>query len=154
MSVVHIPTPSLIMNTSNKQFPFTDNILRVQLICVANGVDTSVDYASARRVPQLQKLPEDPRPAGVSWYDYLHPDSAPSERIPASDFVKGVLVPNNLLLDRVYEGWLNTQTANIADTIPSVQHIADGFFGKSGAHSTFRVLLNSFHPPKHGHSMR
>ena len=157
MSVVHIPTPSLIMNTHKKQFPFTDKSVRVQLLCVANGVDTSVDYANARRdkhIQKLQILPEDPRPSGMTWYDYLHPSSEPCERIPASDFVKGVLVPNNLLMDRVYEGWLNTQTTNIANTIPSVQHIADGFFGKSGSHSTFRVLLNAFHPPKHGHSMR
>ena len=157
LSVVYIPTPSLIMNTHNKQFPFTDKSIRVQLLCVANKVDTSVEYANARRdkhIQKLQILPEDPRPAGMTWYDYLHPSSDPCNRIPASDFVKGVLVPNNLLMDRVYDGWLDTQTTSIAATIPSTQNIKDGFFGKGVAHNTFRVILNAFHTPNHGHSMR
>ena len=133
------------------------NKLRVQLICVANNVDTSVEYANLRHNQHLQKvqvLPEDPRPSGVSWYDYLHPSSTPSERITASSFVNDILVPNHLLMDRVYDGWLNDQSTSISATIPSTQHIEDGFFGKDAAHNTFRVILNTFCPPMHGHSMR
>ena len=149
MSVVRIPTPLLIMHTLNK--------LRVQLICVANKVDTSVEYANLRHNQHLQKvqvLPEDPRPSGVSWYDYLHPSSTPSERITASSFVKDVLVPNHLLMDRVYDGWLNDHTNSISTTIPSTQNIEDGFFGKGVAHNTFRVIVNTFYTPTHGKSMR
>ena len=105
------------------------NKIRVQLICVANKVDTSIEYANLRHNQHLQKvqvLPEDPRPPGVSWYDYLHPSSTPSERITASSFVKDVLVPNQLLMDRVYDGWLNDQTTKNSNTIPSSQNIEDG----------------------------
>ena len=146
---MHIPITSLIMNALNK--------IRVQLICVANKVDTSIEYANLRHNQHLQKvqvLPEDPRPPGVSWYDYLHPSSTPSERITASSFVKDVLVPNQLLMDRVYDGWLNDQTTKNSNTIPSSQNIEDGFFGKGVAHNTFRVIVNTFYTPTHGQSMR
>ena len=147
--LVHIPIPSLIMNALNK--------LRVQLICVANKVDTSVEYANLRHNQHLQKvqvLPEDPRPPGVSWYDYLHPSSTQSERITASSFVKDVLVPNHLLMDHAYDGWLIDQTNSKPVPIPSTQNIEDGFFGKDIAYNTFRTLVNTFYTPTNGQSMR
>jgi hypothetical protein len=68
---------------------------QIQALCLKMGVDTSVDYRKVMR----PHCPEDPRPRGVTWYDYLHPRSV---RKSAAEFVKE-LEKNSLRMALTYQ---------------------------------------------------
>jgi hypothetical protein len=88
----------------------------------------------------IPELPEDPKPKNITWFDYLHPRYG--ERISPPDFVKTILVPNNLRVIRTYEEWLGIQPSDIIARLPTVQNITDGFFGKDD--TNFTVLCEKF----------
>ena len=104
---------------------------QIQALCLEKGVDTSVEYHTVLR-PHTD-LPEYPRPRGVTWYDYLHPRAgdrmANVDRISAAVFVKEILEKNSLRMALTYTEWREVQPASVRATVPSVQHILDGYFG-------------------------
>ena len=98
---------------------------QIQALCLEKGVDTSVEYHTVLR--PYTDLPEYPRPRGVTWYDYLHPRAV--DRIAAAVFVKEILEKNSLRMALTYTEWREVQSASVRATVPSVQHILDGYFG-------------------------
>jgi superfamily II DNA or RNA helicase len=109
---------------------------QIQALCLEKGVDTSVEYHTVLR--PLTDLPEDPRPRSVTWYDYLHPHAVPMTR---SDFVRNILEAHSLATrpSEDYTKWREVQPASVRDSLPSVQHIIDGYFGVD--HTLFDHLL-------------
>ena len=135
-------------NIRKNLFPAKES-RRIQELCIEKGIDTSVEYALL--CIDIPELPEDPRPRGMLWYDYLHPRrsvSAGSEeqtlrdRLTGSDFVKTILDPNNLRVGHVYDEWRGVQPDDVIARLPSVQHIIDGFFGKDD--TNFNTLREKF----------
>jgi hypothetical protein len=92
-------------------------------MCVESGVDTSMAYSMMLRT-KLSYLPSDPRPTGVSWYDFLHPGAT---KMSLEDF-KAVLNENNIRLAFAYEQWRDGLSAERRAQLPSVSHITDGYF--------------------------
>lgn len=113
---------------------------RIQELCIEKGVDTSVEYDLLRN--DIPELPEDPRPKGMMWYDYLHPMRFHGDRLTGSDFVKTILDTNNLRVGHIYDEWRGVQPTDVITMLPSVQHITDGFFGKDN--TNFNTLLEKF----------
>lgn len=114
-------------NIRKNLFPSKES-RRIQELCIEKGVDTSVEYALMRI--DIPELPEDPRPKGMLWYDYLHPMRFHGDRLTSSDFVKAILDTNNLRVGHTYDEWRGVQPSDVIATLPSVQHITDGYFGK------------------------
>jgi len=108
---------------------------QIQALCLEKGVDTSVEYHTVLR--PYTDLPEYPRPRGVTWYTYLHPHAV--DRIAAPMFVKEILEKNSLRMALTYTEWREVQPASVRDSLPSVQHILDGYFGADMA--SFNDLL-------------
>lgn len=127
------------MNIRKNLFPAKVS-RRIQELCIEKGVDTSVEYALLRL--DIPELPEDPRPKGVLWYDYLHPMRFHDIRLTGSDFVKTILEPNNLRVGHSYDEWRGAQQMDVIAILPSVQHITDGFFGKDD--TNFNTLREKF----------
>lgn len=98
---------------------------QIQALCLEKGVDTSVEYHTVLR--PYTDLPEYPRPRGVTWYDYLHPRAL--DRIAVAVFVKEILEKHSLRMALTYTEWREVQPASVRATVPSVQHILDGYFG-------------------------
>ena len=115
-------------NIRKNLFPAKES-RRIQELCIEKGIDTSVEYTLLRSI-DIPELPEDPRPKGMLWYDYLHPQRFNGDRLTASDFVKTILEPNNLRVGHIYDQWRGVQPTDKIANLPSVQHINDGFFGK------------------------
>jgi hypothetical protein len=108
---------------------------QIQALCLEKGVDTSVEYHTVLR--PYTDLPEDPRPRGVTWYDYLHPRA--SGCMSAALFVKEL--EKHSLATRPsedYTKWREVQPASMRDSLPSLQHIIDGYFAD---HTSFNSLL-------------
>jgi len=124
-------------NIRKNLFPARES-RRIQEFCIEKGWDTSVEYSIQRIV--IPELPEDPKPKNITWFDYLHPRYG--ERLSPSDFVKTILVPNNLRVVRTYEEWLGLQPSDVIARLPTVQHIIDGFFGKDD--TNFTMLCEKF----------
>jgi superfamily II DNA or RNA helicase len=99
---------------------------RIQELCIEKGIDTSIEYSLLRT--DIPDLPEDPRPKGILWYDYLHPTH--DDRLPAANFVKTILDPHNLRVGHTYDDWRSVQPPGVIARLPTVQHITDGYFGK------------------------
>jgi hypothetical protein len=115
---------------------------QIQALCVERGVDTSVEYHTVLR--PYTDLPEDPRPRSVTWYDYLHPHTgrmAAAVPMTRSDFVRNILEAHSLATrpSEDYTKWREVQPASVRDSLPSVQHIIDGYFGAD--HTLFDHLL-------------
>jgi hypothetical protein len=120
---------------------------QIQALCLEKGVDTSVEYHTVLR--PYTDLPEYPRPRGVTWYTYLHPHAVDriaatgrmvaTGRIAAPVFVKEILEKNSLRMALTYTEWREIQPASVRDSLPSVQHILDGYFGADMA--SFNDLL-------------
>jgi len=127
-------------NIRKNLFPAKES-RRIQALCRERGVDTSVDYALLRM--DIPELPEDPRPKGMLWYDYLHPspNHNPLQFTP-SDFVTTILDPHHLRVAHRYDEWRGVQPADVIARLPSVQHITDGFFGKED--TNFNTLRERF----------
>ena len=123
---------NIFLNIRGNLFP-TLETSRIQELCVSKGIDTQIDYSLLRL--EVPELPEDPRPANTTWYDYLHPAN-----LKASSFVKLVLNANNIRLAHKYDEWRNTQPPEIKINLPSIQNINDGYFGAE--YSDFNTLLN------------
>jgi hypothetical protein len=101
---------------------------QIQALCLEKGVDTSVEYHTVLR--PYTDLPEDPRPRGTTWYDYLHPRTgrtAATGLMAAAEFVKEVLEAHSLHTAEAYKKW--QEILPVSEAPPSVQHIADGYFG-------------------------
>lgn len=113
------------MNIRKNLFPARES-RRIQELCIEKGWDTSIEY-SLQRIA-IPELPEDPKPKNTSWFDYLHPNC--TIRILLSDFVKTILDLHNLRVGHQYDEWRGVQPSDIIATLPSVQHITDGYFGK------------------------
>lgn len=126
-------------NIRKNLFPAKES-RRIQELCIVKGVDTSVEYALLRI--EIPELPEDPRPKGVLWYDYLHPLRFHGDRLTGSDFVKTFLDTNNLRVGHAYDEWRGVQPTDVIARLPSVQHITDGFFGKDD--TNFNTLREKF----------
>lgn len=103
--------------------------------CSRRGIDTSIGYANLRR-DEMPELPEDPRLCAMrsvsistrqTWYDFFHPTNSRAIRIRAEDFARDVLVPNNIHSSEQYDAWYHT--LSIGHATPSLQYIADGYFG-------------------------
>jgi superfamily II DNA or RNA helicase len=124
-------------NIRKNLFPARES-RRIQEFCIEKGWGTSVEYSIQRMA--IPELPEDPKPKNITWFDYLHPRYG--ERISPPDFVKTILVPNNLRVIRTYEEWLGIQPSDIIARLPTVQNITDGFFGKDD--TNFTVLCEKF----------
>lgn len=124
-------------NIRKNLFPAKES-RRIQELCIEKGVDTSVEYALLRI--DIPELPEDPRPKGMLWYDYLHPMRG--DRLTGSDFVKTILDTNNLRVGHTYDEWRGVQPTDVIARLPSVQHITDGFFGKDD--TNFNTLREKF----------
>ncbi len=92
-------------------------------MCVESGVDTSMAYSAMLRT-KLSYLPSDPRPTGVSWYDFLHPGATKM----SLEAFKAVLNENNIRLAFAYEQWRDGLSAERKAQLPSVSHIMDGYF--------------------------
>jgi hypothetical protein len=112
-------------NIRKNLFPARES-KRIQELCIEKGWDTSIEY-SLQRIA-IPELPEDPKPKNVLWFDYLHPNWI--SRISSSDFVKTILDPHNLRIAHYYDEWRGVQPLDVIATLPSVQHITDGYFGK------------------------
>ena len=102
--------------------------MSIQDICIGNSVDTSSEYLQTFCV-ERPYLPFDPRPTGVTWYDYLHPKA---EKMSKEAFVN-ILKGNNLRTAHNYDAWRMAQTAQY----PSLMHIADGYFGMGVGFNNF-----------------
>lgn len=126
-------------NIRKNLFPAKES-RRIQKLCIEKGVDTSVEYALLRI--DIPELPEDPRPKGMLWYDYLHPMQLHGDRLTGSDFVKTILDKNNLRVGHTYDEWRGVQPTDVIARLPSVQHITDGFFGKDN--TNFNTLREKF----------
>jgi superfamily II DNA or RNA helicase len=126
-------------NIRKNLFPAKES-RRIQELCIEKGVDTSVEYALLHI--DIPELPEDPRPKGMLWYDYLHPMRFHDDRLTGSDFVKTILDPNNLRVGHTYDEWRGVQPTDVIVRLPSVQHITDGFFGKED--TNFNTLREKF----------
>jgi superfamily II DNA or RNA helicase len=126
-------------NIRKNLFPANES-RRIQELCIEKGIDTSVEYALLRI--DIPELPEDPRPKGVPWYDYLHPMRFHDDRLTGSAFVKTILDTNNLRVGHTYDEWRGVQPIDVIARLPSVQHITDGFFGN--AYMNFNTLLEKF----------
>jgi superfamily II DNA or RNA helicase len=124
-------------NIRKNLFPAKES-RRIQELCIEKSVDTSVEYALLRNY--IPELPEDPRPKGMLWYDYLHPMR--TDRLTGSEFVKTILDPNNVRVGDTYDKWRGVQPTDVIARLPSVQHITDGFFGKED--TNFNTLLEKF----------
>ena len=126
-------------NIRKNLFPARES-RRIQELCIEKSIDTSVEYALLRI--DIPELPEDPRPKGMMWYDYLHPMQFHDDRLTGSDFVKTILDPNNLRVAQTYDEWRGVQPTDVIARLPSVQHITDGFFGKED--TNFNTLREKF----------
>ena len=126
-------------NIRKNLFPAKES-RRIQELCIEKSVDTSVEYALLRNY--IPELPEDPRPKGMLWFDYLHPMRFHDDRLTGSDFVKTILDPNNLRVGHTYDEWRSVQPTDVISRLPSVQHITDGFFGKDD--TEFNTLYKKF----------
>jgi hypothetical protein len=124
-------------NIRKNLFPSKES-RRIQELCIEKGIDTSVEYTLLRL--QIPELPEDPKLKNQSWYEYLHP--AQFERMTPSDFVKNILEANTLRIGYLYDDWRSTQSVEVQKTLPSIQHITDGYFGKE--YNEFNQLREKF----------
>jgi superfamily II DNA or RNA helicase len=124
------------INIRKKLFPAKES-RRIQELCIEKGIDTSVEYALL--CIDIPELPEDPRPKGMLWYDYLHPLRF-HDRLTGYEFVK--TIPSNLRISHTYDEWRGVQPTDVISRLPSVQHITDGFFGKDD--TNFNTLRNKF----------
>jgi superfamily II DNA or RNA helicase len=124
-------------NIRKNLFPSRES-RRIQELCIEKSIDTSVEYTLLRL--QIPELPEDPKLKNQSWYDYLH--STQFERMTPNDFVKNILEVNNLRIGYLYDDWRSTQSVEVQKTLPSIQHITDGYFGKE--YNEFNQLREKF----------
>ena len=92
-------------------------------ICLEADVDTSMAYSMMLRV-KWAYLPADPRPARVSWYDFLHPGAT---KMSLEEF-KAVLNENNISSAYAYDEWRMSLSTERRAQLPSVSHIMDGYF--------------------------
>jgi superfamily II DNA or RNA helicase len=106
----------------------------LQDFCLSKGISTSVEYQLLRI--SITDLPEDPRSKNQLWYDYFHPNKRHS--ISKRDFISKVLEPNQLYLAHLYEEWRINQPIDMKESLPSIQHITDGVFGKDN--TNFNLL--------------
>ena len=126
------------MNIRRNLFPVRES-RRIQELCIERGIDTSVEYGLLRC--DIPELPEDPKPKGVTWFDYLHPlRGANTSKLTSSDFVKDIIVSNHVPTHQ-YDEWRNSQSLDVMIHLPSVQHISDGFFGED---TNFNMLCEKF----------
>jgi len=109
---------------------------RIQELCIEKGWDTSIEY-SLQRIA-IPELPEDPKPKNASWFDYLHPNRI--IRMSPSDFVK--TIPHHVRVAHRYDEWRGVQPLDDIATLPSVQHITDGYFGKDD--TNFNSILEKY----------
>jgi superfamily II DNA or RNA helicase len=119
------------VNIRKNLFPARES-KRIQELCIEKGWDTSIEYSRERIA--IPELPEDPKPKSMSWFDYLHPNQ--QFRRSPSDFVKTILDPHHLSNANLYTKWRDGQPSNVIATLPSVQHITDGYFGKDDTNFT------------------
>jgi len=123
------------MNICKKLFPARES-KRIQELCIEKGWDTSIEY-SLQRIA-IPELPEDPKPKNALWFDYLHPNQI--SRMSPSDFVK--TIPHHIRGADTYDEWRSARPLDIIATLPSVQHITDGYFGKDD--TNFAIILEEY----------
>ena len=90
----------------------------IQKLCFEKGIKTSKEYEELRK--ELNHLPEDPRFSGVTWFDFLNPDTI---KISLQEFINKV-IENNLRLPSEYTNWSNQ------NNYINLQNIRDGYFGE------------------------
>lgn len=112
---------------------------RIQTLCTEKGIGTSIEYALLRS-QELPELPEDPRPKGTTWYDFLN--SQHIDRPTPAAFVATILEPHNLRIGHMYDAWRSLQPTDVWARLPTVQNISDGFFGAD--ENNFDALLRKY----------
>ena len=122
-------------NIRKNLFPVRES-KRIQELCIEKRWDTSIEY-SLQRIA-IPELPEDPKPKNMLWFDYLHPNW--NIRMSPSDFVK--TIPHHLRVAHRYDEWRGVQPLDDIATLPSVQHITDGYFGKDD--TNFNIILEKY----------
>ena len=98
---------------------------RIQELCIEKGIDTQLEYEILRT--HFPDLPADPRFKNQTWYDFLHPRM--TKKISIRDFVHTILEKNNLRMASTYEAWRVILNDEERESIPSVGHINNGYFG-------------------------
>lgn len=108
---------------------------RIREICEEYHIDTSVQYRALRVDPRTKwpELPEDPRLAEQTWYDFLHPRDNPHTRVRVDDFARNIIDGHQIRIASEYDQWRGKQPTDIARWLPTIQHIIDGYFGKENA---------------------
>ena len=111
-------------NIRRRFYPAT-SASRIRAYCVENSIDTSVEYGMLK--PEW--FPETPPfKSNQTWFDFLHPNS---ERMNVVEWVTSIIVKNNLRISKNYDEWRGIQPMYIQTSLPSVQHITDGYFGEN-----------------------
>lgn len=113
---------------------------RVRALCVDKGVTTSVEYALLRE--ELPELPEDPRPRGMTWFEFLNPGRR--DLISREELVERVLLAQGLKRSIDYDQWRGLQPSDALARLPSVQNVADGCYGPQ--HTLFSEFLGGVSP--------
>lgn len=109
-------------NVRRKFYPAT-NVSQIRAYCIEHSIDTSVEYGLLK--PEW--FPDTPNfKHSETWFDFLHPTA---QKMTANDWVINIVIKNNLRLSRAYNEWLGIQPPHIRTSLPSVQHITDGYFG-------------------------
>lgn len=105
---------SRILGTASKSWK------TIQKICIAKGIKTSKEYQSLRI--QMTNFPEDPRPKGRSWFDFLNPNVKKIEEKKFTEF----LLRNNIKSPRDYMNWKSRP-----ESFPSKEELSDQYFNKN-----------------------
>lgn len=100
-------------------------------LCASHHVDSSAMYAAMCHL--IPRLPADPRPRGVTWYDFFHPGDAP--RVSVAEFL--TLTANKSFTTVTYDTWRDAH----APALPSYTHICDGYFGDININTLFQPTL-------------
>ena len=117
----------------------------IQELCRIQKIDTHLEYIEARMAHP--ELPEDPRlrnGATETWYDFLHPHVCAADRILPEAFVQDIIVPHRLLVATLYDEWRESEKGQTFGTLPSVEHIVNGYFGGDEIHTDFNRLLDRY----------
>lgn len=88
--------------------------------CISRGIRTSFEYQKLR--DEITHFPEDPRFSGLSWFDFLNPNS---NKIEYKDF-KDRCIYENIYTFTSYSEWLEKP-----NEFPSYQNLEDGYFQES-----------------------
>ena len=114
-----------------KNIMHSKNSRQIRALCIKSNIDTHNDYCEFKKL--YPELPDDPRPKGVSWYDFLHPHIKNKMSIQC---FRSYARQYKLNHSESYNNHLSL-FKNQSRSLPSLEHIVDGYFGcdKNSFHS-------------------